>query len=162
MMKVLFTLLFSLALTACAQKITAPTSGPVANLSVSVVNFNEKQSILNNEYVVFKINKKDESWGGDHAIKAEEPNQAFVIPANTELDYVIGVHQGGAGFTSNCGLLLDMVAPENKNLHLKFSLQRPVDDKKISGCIAELYADGELIGQYSGGANITIYTVVFE
>jgi len=156
---VIISLAFSLM--ACASKIVIPTSGATANLTVKVANFAEKQSILNNESVWFNITKKDESWGGQQVIKPKEPVQEFTVPANETLGYSLKLLQGGGGFDSTCALHLDMLPPENSDLKLDFFLERMNSDEKITGCVAKLYSNGKLIGDYKGGATITHYTVKF-
>ncbi|WP_038177913.1 hypothetical protein [Vibrio rhizosphaerae] len=156
---IVFALAFSVF--GCVSKITAPTSGSTAKLTVEVPNFAEKQSILMNESVWFNIATPDESWGGQQVIKSDEPVHTFMIPAEKTLNDSLSLLQGGGGFDSVCALHLEMNPPENADLKLRFILERQRGDEKVTGCIAELYLDGKLVHTYRGGATITHYIVKF-
>jgi hypothetical protein len=142
----------------CVGKITAPTSGPTAKVTVEVTNFAPNRSLTNVENGYFTISNADESWGGQQILQNDSPTFSQLVPAGEELTYIVHLMQGGGGFSSTCGVKFQMTLPENADLHIKFELFR-AEGPEVIGCVATLYSGDKLIGTYKGSSSITLYKV---
>ncbi len=143
--------------TGCATSIRTPISGPTADLSVKVTNFDPKGSITNVENVYLYLNDADKSWGGEQLIKKKQPEQTFTIPANEEITFTLKLMQGGGGFSSACGVSFEVIPTENSDLHADFEFIRAKESKGIIGCTANLFSGSQKLGSYTGSSNITVY-----
>ena len=152
-------ILFVVALiSGCASKITAPTSGPTANVTVDVVNFAPERSLMDIENVYFTIQNSDASWGGQQILQNDSASYSLVVPANEDLSYVVRIMQGGGGFSSTCGVKFDISLPEGADMSIRFKLLR-TGGPEVVGCTASIYSGDKLVHTYAGSSSITRYKV---
>jgi len=158
LMVVLSVAVIAIVVSGCATTITAPVSGPTANLIVEVTNFAPERKLTNIENVYFTLRNGDESWGGQQLIKNDKPSFSFSIPAQQELTYILNLMQGGGGFSGTCGVQFDLTPPAGANLVTKFEFSR-AGGSEVVGCKVGLYLDNKLVESYAGSAEITRYKV---
>ncbi len=159
-LRIYVVILAVLGLSACAaQKVEPPTSGPTAQLTVTVSNFVEL-SLIEAENGWVSLYNQDKSWGAEPLLKYSHPSEQYIIPANQPLNFSLFLQKAGPGFDGGCRVNVDLNATENSKLALDFTIQRVSDeDDAMTGCSVALSEDGKLIREYQGEGKITVYKV---